>query len=329
MARSGITYAQVAAVCDGMVARSETPTIDSVRRALGTGSPNTVHAHLKAWRAAQPAKQVVVHELPADLVASFSREIAKAAAGARAEIEGSLVQAQAEADELSAAGEALEEQVSDLTEQLTSLGAERDAAVATATAHAGEIERLVADIARERELAGNAQTETAMARLKLESQAAKIIDQEREIDRLRVALEKSDLARQEAVTASAVLTARLQDAERRVIESAAREQAADARTKAAEDRAEKISLQVSQIALELNAAKVQLQAQQGALDTAAREIEAAKTTVSEARESATKSGEECAELRGQLGATKEALAEAKRMISDASETTKKDTKKVS
>lgn len=329
MARTGITYSQVSAVCDGMVARSETPTIDSVRCALGTGSPNTVHAHLKAWRAAQPAKQVVVHELPVDLVASFGREIAKAAAGARAEIEGSLVQAQAEADELSASGVALEEQVSDLTEQLTGVGAERDAAVATATAHAGEIERLVADIARERELAGNAQTETAMARLKLESQAAKIIDQDREIERLRVALEKSDLARQEAVTAAAVLTARLQDADRRVSESAAREQAADARTKAAEDRAEKISVQVSQIALELNAAKVHIQAQQGALDTAAREIEAAKNAAREARELAKKSGEESAQLRGQLEATKESFSEVKRVVSDATETTKKDAKKVS
>ncbi len=108
MARAGITFEQVAAVADAMVGAGQAPTINGVRDTLGTGSPNTVHKHLTAWRAARPQAVAAAVELPAELVNALGAEITRAAAKARGEIEGALVQAQAEASELATVGEALE-----------------------------------------------------------------------------------------------------------------------------------------------------------------------------------------------------------------------------
>ena len=53
MARQGITFEQVAAVADALAGEGQQPTIRAVREKLGdTGSPNTIHKHLTAWRAA-------------------------------------------------------------------------------------------------------------------------------------------------------------------------------------------------------------------------------------------------------------------------------------
>ena len=53
MARPGISYEQVATVADALVGQGEKPSIQRIRERLGTGSPNTIHRHLKTWRAAQ------------------------------------------------------------------------------------------------------------------------------------------------------------------------------------------------------------------------------------------------------------------------------------
>ena len=54
MARVGITFEQVAAAADALVGEGQSPTIKAVRERLGTGSPNTIHAHLVQWRQARP-----------------------------------------------------------------------------------------------------------------------------------------------------------------------------------------------------------------------------------------------------------------------------------
>ena len=55
MARQGITFEQVAAVADALAGEGQQPTIRAVRERLGdTGSPNTIHKHLAAWREARP-----------------------------------------------------------------------------------------------------------------------------------------------------------------------------------------------------------------------------------------------------------------------------------
>ena len=93
MARQGITFEQVAAVADALAGEGQQPTIRAVREKLGdTGSPNTIHKHLTAWREARPVAAAAAPELPQALTAAIAAEIERAAAQARAEIEGRLVQ---------------------------------------------------------------------------------------------------------------------------------------------------------------------------------------------------------------------------------------------
>ena len=75
MARPGISYENVQHAADQLVANGDKPTIQAVRAALGTGSPNTIHKHLQQWRAAQaPAERKAVR-LPDELAAALSEEI--------------------------------------------------------------------------------------------------------------------------------------------------------------------------------------------------------------------------------------------------------------
>ena len=46
----GITQEQVNAAADTLVAAGDKPTVEKIRQALGTGSPNTVTRMLDVWR---------------------------------------------------------------------------------------------------------------------------------------------------------------------------------------------------------------------------------------------------------------------------------------
>ena len=54
MPRTGISYDDVAAAADEMTAEGNNPSIQKVRYRLGTGSSNTIHKHLTAWKSAHP-----------------------------------------------------------------------------------------------------------------------------------------------------------------------------------------------------------------------------------------------------------------------------------
>lgn len=65
--RTGITQEQVNAAADALVAAGDRPTVEKVRAAMGTGSPNTVTRMLDIWRSGLAERlQNVLHlpELP-------------------------------------------------------------------------------------------------------------------------------------------------------------------------------------------------------------------------------------------------------------------------
>lgn len=286
MARIGITYEQVAAAADAIIGEGSQPTIDAVRKRIGTGSPNTVHKHLTAWRAARPQATVAAPELPASLTASIAAEIEKAAASARAEVETKLVQSQQEAAELADAGESLETERDELLEQVAELTTERDTLAGKADQQAADIKAQVERIEREQQAAEAARVDLAKAQLKIEASAERLGEQTAEIERLRVALDLESKARIASEQQAAVLTARLESMTERATK-------AEARTELAEKQSQ-------QSAQELNSARNQVQAQQIALDTAAREIEDVRRQIKDVRSEAKKAGEEAAELRGKL-----------------------------
>jgi chromosome segregation ATPase len=79
MARSGITQAQVNEAADALLRSGERPTIERVRQALGTGSPNTLVRLLEAWwsdlgrRLDAQATKLTLPDAPEAVVAAASQ----------------------------------------------------------------------------------------------------------------------------------------------------------------------------------------------------------------------------------------------------------------
>ena len=289
MARPGITYDQVAAVADAIIGEGQQPTINAVRDRIGTGSPNTVHRHLTVWRAARPQATATAPELPTTLTTAIAAEIERAAASARSEVENKLVQAQAEAVELSSVGEALEAERDELFEQVAELTTERDTLAGKAGQQAADIKTQAERIEREQQAAETARVDLAKAQLKIESGTERLVEQASEIERLRVALDSESKARIAAEQQAAVLSAKL-------------DSMTDRATKA-ESRLERVEKQSEQIRQELDSARNQAQARQSELSAAGRELDAAHNKVREARAEAKQAREEAAELRGKLAAS--------------------------
>jgi chromosome segregation ATPase len=223
MARTGVTFEQVEAAADAIRGEGLQPTINAVRERLGTGSPNTIHRHLTAWRSARPQAVTVTAELPTSLTSAIATEIERASASARAEIESKLVQAQTEAAELANVGETLEAERDELIEQVTGLTTERDTLAGKAEQQAADIKAQAERIEREQQAAEAARVELARAQLKIESSVEKLADQAAEVQRLRDALDTETKSRIVAEQQAAVLTAKLE---------AMRERATDIETRA-------------------------------------------------------------------------------------------------
>lgn len=129
MARPGITFEIVAHAADALVGRGEKPTIQAIRAEIGTGSPNTIHRHLTAWKATQAPAERQSAKLPDELAGALAQEIERQASAARAEAEADALDARQTADELAETGEALEAEADALREQIEQVTAERDEAV--------------------------------------------------------------------------------------------------------------------------------------------------------------------------------------------------------
>lgn len=208
MAREGVSYEQVAAAADAMVASGQNPTIRKVREQFESGSPNTVHKHLKRWRAERPAMPAAAIALPDALVRAIKSEIEQAATRARAEIEDQLVSARTEADELSAAGERLEAEREGLIDQITALTTERDTLAGRADEQRAELDRLRAavDAAQAERQAAAQNAAVLTARLEaVEARASAAEERERE------ARAEAKAAREETASLRGQLAARMED----------------------------------------------------------------------------------------------------------------------
>ena len=67
MARKGVTYEQVVEAAKAIEAEGENPTIQRVLQRLGTGSPNTIHRHLRSWKEQNAPQKPAVLKLPEKL----------------------------------------------------------------------------------------------------------------------------------------------------------------------------------------------------------------------------------------------------------------------
>lgn len=288
MPRAGISYNEVAAAADALTAEGLLPSLKALRERIGTGSPNTIHRHVTAWRAARAPAPAVAPGLPPQLLTAIAGEIGQQTARARADVEALLVEVQAEAVELAKAGEALEDERDGLAERVAALTRERDTVAGKALEQASEIERQAQEIERERNAAEQARIEVAQQRHRMEAQAESVATQAAEIERLRAALAEDNKGRVVAEQNAAVLTAKLEAAEARATKAEARA-----------DQAERQSRADSEALVTANLA---LQTAQAHLQNATRERDTTREQIEAVRKEAKQSGETAAELRGQLAA---------------------------
>lgn len=141
MARTGVTENDVFEAADALVARGERPTIERLRSALGTGSPNTLLRHLDAWwsglaaRLDAHARAIALPEAPADVQAAATHLWTRALA---------IAQERA-GQQLEAARQHLEGERAALVEREAHAMAERSAALdqaASAEARLADLRRL-------------------------------------------------------------------------------------------------------------------------------------------------------------------------------------------
>lgn len=295
MARIGISFEQVAAAADTLLSNGKQPTIHAVRELLGTGSPNTIHRHLSTYNDSRPQVAQVAVEVPAELTAAFLSALDRTAAAARAEKENQIVTLKAAADELSAAGEALENERDALAEQVLALTTDRDRLDAIAAERQTELERQAADLVTERHNAEQARIEVAQFRNKLDLQKEKLQDDANELVGIRLARETLQKEKNAAEQAAAVALAQLEASAVRHSDLSSRFEALYAEVKEATTRAKSAEQSLASERMVVHATTARLEA-------ATREITAAQEFASTARAAAKISGEEAAELRGQLAA---------------------------
>ena len=233
MARPGITYAQVAQSAEALTAAGTNPTIAAIRQAMGgTGSPNTIHKHLSAWKGERPpatSPAATGHELPAKLMIAIHDVISQAAASAKAEAEAALQQAQSEAVELARAGEYIEAERDALLEQIEALKSERDKAKGMAVERGCEIERQEQRIEQAQEDNKKALSDLAQTKSLFESMTARANKLQMDTEGLRQEITLTVKERQEAHERAAVMAAELKAAERRADAAEDRERATAAK----------------------------------------------------------------------------------------------------
>lgn len=294
MAREAtITQEQVNAAADSIRAAGTKPTARAVREALGGGSMATVLKFLQVWQSGQvrAAENPVV--LPAGLQRALVDFIGQEVASAKTDLQDELLAAQQANSDLIAESEGRASTIELQAEALETAQAERAELAGRLAQVESDLAKAGDDVTAERQAAEYARTELAKAQLRLEA----LPRIEAEADRLRIELEEERVAKVAAEQAAAVAAARLDGM--------------TDRAKKAEALAEKTEKQAVQATSELSTLRVQAQAQQTALDAAVRESDDLRRQVQDARAEAKKSGEEAAELRGQLTAAKQAKAEAK------------------
>ena len=230
MARTSVTYDQVAAIANALYAAgNKEPGTKVIRDELAKragpgmpiGSPNTVQKHLGVWR--EKARPIdppgPAPQLPPQLAADIGRALNAAAVVAKEESESRLQQVRAELADLAENGETFEIQIDGLTQALAARTSERDTLVGQLKEQVSEVQELKATFEREQATAEALRLDCAKAQIKSEtadSRVAEVLSREGEL-RAELAAVRNDLAavqqaRSEAERRADIAEAHLADA---------------------------------------------------------------------------------------------------------------------
>ena len=206
-----VTYENVVAAAEALVADGQKPSVRSVIKQLGGGSPNAVLKLLNEYKAGRPVIRSSDIELDPSIIAAMVRQMRTVAETATADAEERLSSLSDDLATMAESNQSLEQRVEQLTgelatttttiEQLTSQ--QHD----TELRHQSEIAalqvkvtELAADLDKERERANGAQQ--ALGRAEARAEAMPALEQR--IEQLTSALESERTARAAAEQRAAV-----------------------------------------------------------------------------------------------------------------------------
>ena len=181
MAGQEVTFDDVARAADSLHEDGEAVTIEAVQDFLGEGSPNAIFRHLAAWRAANvkpvnPPKA----ELPQELLAGLADWALKFAEQAGAGDREALARNEADIEALRSAGEALEGERDALRDEVASVTAASEEAIAERDE---TIERLNAELKNARQVAMDALVSKAKDQLAIDGKEQQLAQLRQELER--------------------------------------------------------------------------------------------------------------------------------------------------
>jgi len=290
-AEKKVTFENVAAAAEALIAEGSRASVRKITAKLGGGSPNTISDFLNQWKGGRPVVKAVdiqidprINGIIAEQISSAVLHATAAALADKAEAEETLDMIKVSAKESQSLAD--------------SLAADLQTSIVQVQILSGQIEQLKADAAEtvvalavERRAAETARVELAKAELRLES-FPRI---EEEIKQVRAELFTARSLSAELHELAAVAQAKLESEV--VLRKSVSTQLAEA-TAAATEAAKRAIVTAEALSHE----RVAVQAGQARLEAAAREITVAQDAATKANIAAKKSGEEAAELRGQLTA---------------------------
>ena len=275
---AGITYAQVAAAADKLYSEKKSASIITIRKLLGTGSPNTVQKHLKTWREGIAAPVEATYNISAAMSNALTAEFKACEAKTRAEMEKKLKETEMDLEELAIAGELLETERDDLKQRVVELTTERDGIAGKSKHQDTEIALLSERLERAVEAVQKGEIEVATGTVKLTDLQQRDAAQREEILTKAKAFEAENRARTDAEQLVAVLNAKHESSQQLLL--------------TANSRTDTLTTQLSDSVGELHIVRAQLIKQQEAA------VLAATTSAKQAEHDA-------AMLRGRLEALQE------------------------
>lgn len=198
MPRTGVSYDEVAACIDSLVAEGESPTIRKVREALDKGSDTTIHKHVVAWREKHDPLSTATSELPGYLLGVLKQFEERLRADERAKYEVRLVTTQSDANELALKLEEAEESLAARELEMGTLLADKTALLAKTAEQTTEIVQIKGDLDRAHNATELARSESAKTSSMLVVREEKISELVLANDKLRAELD----AAQQALIAS-------------------------------------------------------------------------------------------------------------------------------
>lgn len=335
--RTGVTLADITRAADHLLAEGERPTVDGVRKTLGTGSPATVNNLLKEYYAALPSRL----NLPAGIATAAAtlyqqiRDAANAEASEKAEVRRQELEADRE--RLAQERRAFESDRTRLVQQVASLEADKQSAFALETQLTTRVATLERGLAEQTERAAVAESRAAASHQERERAAQKhaaelqhvrdqaagnerhflgrIEDQQSQIKKLVADREKEAQAAQQRVSAleSSLSDANKQTAGLRNELAAAQRDLTQERT-LRQDRERAHGQEVERAARETQAAG----AERDRLKTELAQVAAAGKQLSQERDEALR---EAARQEGKLQAQATVIAELRQELASARKAT--------